>query len=66
MACFVLAFLLAFALIEVIALLTFGREAVVNFDEDVGIIGGTFIVPVLLAALLVGLLHRLVKGSIEG
>jgi hypothetical protein len=65
MACFVLAFLLAFALIEVIALLAFGRDAVVNFDEDVGLVVSTFIIPVLLAFLLVWFLHRLVTGSIE-
>ena len=54
-ACFVLVFFLAFALIEVIALLAFGRKAVVNFDEHLGIIGGTFILSLLLAALPVGL-----------
>jgi len=60
-----LAVLFALGLIVVVARLVFGRDAVVTFSEDLGLIIAIFVLPVVLGLLLIVLAHRGLKGMIE-
>ena len=64
-ACVALAVLFALGLIVVVARLVFGRDAVVTFSEDLGLIIAIFVLPVVLGLLLIVLAHRGLKGMIE-
>jgi hypothetical protein len=59
------AFLLG-CLIAALALLIFGRAAMMTFIEDEGPIDATFVLAVVLGVLLVGLTHRWIRRKIEG
>jgi len=52
-------------LIAVVARLVFGRDPVVTFSEDLGLIIAIFVLPVVLGCVLIVLAHRGLKGMIE-